>query len=248
MWVRRSLFRGGLRDEYLFSGGEEGSEGSAGRAQSEGSLLCAFGDEGHFYCGLSGDWARTVKDPPASPAGDADTWAHWALTTDADSLQLGLWKDGASLNLEPQHKGDASDGDADGSLSSSSSVAFSSQLHVGVDFTGSMDELRVYRGVALDAAGIASAMGSVSTTEAGLISYLAFDDSGRLQLEYVSSTSCDGTSTAVPVTGKMCGAEPGGVALEGGGCCPVVVAGGTVSCTQVNSPLLAPPSSRPPRC
>jgi hypothetical protein len=214
-------------------------------------LLCAFGDEGHFFCGLSGDWARTADT--ASPAADADTWAHWALTTDADSLQLGLWKDGASLKLAP-------DSDADGRLSSSSSVAFSSQLHVGTcvgssdvggtskwdPFTGSMDELRVYRGVVLDAAGIASAMGSVSTSEAGLISYLAFDDPGRLHLNYVSSTSCDGTSTAVPVAGKMCGAEPGGVALEGGGCCPLVVEGGTVSCTKVNSPRLSEHWLRPP--
>jgi hypothetical protein len=100
-----------------------------------------------------------------------------------------------------------------------------------------MDELRTYVGVTLTADQLTSVMSSSDAGAiGGLVSYLSFSDPADLAMDHVPSTTCgEGSSTAVgPTTGKVCGivAAAGGVALDEGGCCPIVV-DGDVTCDQV---------------
>jgi hypothetical protein len=95
---------------------------------------------------------------------------------------------------------------------------------------GSMDELRVYRGVALDAAGIASAMASSDLgVIPGLLVALTFDDPADLSLNIC------GARAAITGTGNAAGGKLCGVVIAGGGCCPILApVNSQLSCDQVS--------------
>jgi hypothetical protein len=93
--VRDSPF---LRNSGLIAELWSGGKGSGD--DSEGSMRCYLYDT--FQCNLGGVMA--VTSAAAFSSADIDVWVHLAVTTDADSRQMGLWRGGEKLELKGDGK------------------------------------------------------------------------------------------------------------------------------------------------
>ena len=197
------------RDEYMMHM-QEGIE-SVSLSFGRSDTFEFYSDDKNFLPS-----SATTKDP--SPSSDIGTWVHWAGTFERTTYAMTVYRGGAKQALRN------SDGDSIGTeniagaaSSVNSPITFGSSSSGFSPFTGSMDELRTYVGIALAAAQLTSVMSSASTSQGGLISSLNFDTSNLL-LDAACGSSSNATSSGnftatasrnygvTATTGKVCGA------------------------------------------
>jgi hypothetical protein len=142
---------------------------------------------------------------------DTGIWHHWAVTFDKTSLAMTIFRDGNDVSTPIT---------ATRALSSSSGPITVGAMKTPTlaemfPFTGYIDEVRAYAGTALSSAEIKDIMTSTSSTDAFLVTYLAFEGDGtpygfegnNLNIDYAAITTCTGSaSTATTAPGKVCGA------------------------------------------
>jgi hypothetical protein len=178
--------------------------------------------------GLSNAGKRGARTKNPLQSSDVGSWVHWAGTFTV-SRSIAVFKDGVTQELYVYRHGFSHSAYQIGSTSVSSPVIWGRSSSNGYyPFTGSMDELRTYVGVALTAGQLTSVMSSLATSDTFLVSYLAFQYDGLLNMDYKANNLCDSTSSFVTsTTGKLCGAvvvpEATAVVEGGTGCCPILI-------------------------
>lgn len=181
------------------------------------SISLAVTSRGSSYFAPGMGWRFFARSPPITWT--PNKWYHIAGTLDADALTGQTYINGVKQALDG--------GRIQGSITKSTlpskrgaviwggydPVCEGRKDCVESPFTGTMDELRSYVGVALSAGQLVALMTSVATSNPGLVSYFAFSNSDHTPANayFASGTNCAVETTSVSATeGKVCGVVTAG--------------------------------------
>lgn len=188
---------------------------SSSLAAPQASL--AWGSDGHLLFALKGQNSPEADPPPLSspvPYLDAD-WHHWAATFDQKIRRVELFRDGVSLgatNYGPSVIG----------VTNAQLFLGSSALTSGTEFTGALDEVRLWQGVRSQADLLAQMAISLVGNEDGLLAYYRLDEGNGL-------TAYDSSAP-----------KPGGVRFDAAITDPVTWISGITTFARVKVPRNSP--------
>ena len=177
------------RMEYIFWMGDDDfslflTAGDVAGADNNQKAAFRFGKDVDT-AGAKNNQNVAVTDTPFTDS-EFTSWFHLAVTLDRDSLAMTVFRDGtpqtstttgATGTATSSYSGPVTIGSKRFSIGSGTTGAVDKDDEHSHMFTGAMDEIRIYVGVALTTAQVASVMTSASVikSEYGLVLSLSFD-------------------------------------------------------------------------